>query len=60
MSKQYIAPITEVVEIETPQLMLTISGEQDGVGTGSGSAGNGTPDLANDRRGRWGNLWEEN
>ena len=59
MSKQYIAPVVKVVEIETPQLMLTLSGELDGVGTGSGSAGNDTPDLANKRRGRWGNLWEE-
>ena len=58
MKKRYIAPITEVLEMETPQLMLTISGEQGGVGTGSGSAGNGTPDLVNNRRGRWGNLWE--
>lgn len=58
MKKQYITPITEILEIESLQMMLTISGEQDETGLGNGSVGNNTPDLTNGRRGSWGNLWE--
>lgn len=52
----YIAPAIDTVEIEAELLMLTTSGETGEAGTGSGSAGDG-PELANDRRGSWGNLW---
>ena len=48
----------EVVVFEYEALMLTASSEQSSVGTGSGTAGNDTPDLSNKRRGTWGNLWE--
>ena len=56
MKKTYMAPMIEVVEFETESLMLTASSEIGEVGTGGGTAGNG-PDLANERRGAWGNLW---
>ena len=58
MKKQYVKPIMEVVVFEHEALMLTASSEQSSVGTGSGTAGNDTPDLSNKRRGTWGNLWE--
>ena len=57
MKKQYVTPIIDIVEIEHEALMLTASGEQSNVGTGSGTAGNDTPDLSNKRRDTWGNLW---
>ena len=57
MKKQYVAPIINIVEIEHEALMLTASSEQSNVGTGSGTAGNDTPDLSNRHRGTWGNLW---
>ena len=49
----------EVLELETTQLMLTASGETGSAGTGGtvGGSGDGTPDLAPNRRGTWGNLW---
>lgn len=56
MKKTYMAPMIEVVEFEPESLMLTASSEIGEVGTGGGTAGNG-PDLANERRGAWGNLW---
>ena len=54
--KDYIAPAIEIAEIETESLMLASSGELDQVGTGDGTAGKG-PELANNRRSDWGNLW---
>ena len=57
MKKQYVTPIIDIVEIEHEALMLTASSEQSNVGTGSGTAGNDTPDLSNRHRGTWGNLW---
>ena len=59
MKKRYIAPQMEVLELETTQLMLTASGETGSAGTGGtvGGSGDGTPDLAPNRRGTWGNLW---
>lgn len=58
MKKQYIKPAVEIVEIEQETLMLTASGEQTNAGTGSGTAGDDTPNLSNKHRGTWGNLWE--
>ena len=57
MKKQYIKPAVEIIEIEQEALMLTASGEQTNASTGSGTAGNDTPDLSNKRRDTWGNLW---
>ena len=58
MNKRYIAPATEVVEIEIQQLMLAQSNEQTETGSGnSGGSGVGTPDFANKKRGSWGDLW---
>ena len=56
--KKYIAPQIDVVELETPVLMLMASGETGGVGSGGGPVGDGTEDLSNRRRGEWGNLWK--
>ena len=51
----YIAPQMEVIEIENAS-MLAASAENipvGGDGQGGGSA------LSNDRRGSWGNLWDD-
>lgn len=50
--KEYIKPSAEVVEIETVQL-LAASAEDIPVVDGEG-----TDILSNDRRGKWGNLWD--
>ena len=55
--KLYVTPKLEVLEIKSPLLMLTVSSEKEEAGTGHGSVGNETPDLAPTRRGTWGNLW---
>ena len=57
IKKNYIAPSIEVVEVEYESLMTTASGETGNTGVGGGNAGNG-PELAKDRRGSWGNLWD--
>ena len=54
--KVYVAPVIEVVEIEFESLMSTTSGETGSAGVGPGPADG--PDLVNNRRGSWGNLWE--
>ena len=59
MKKRYVAPIIDIVDIEYEVLMLAVSSEQSNTGTGSGTAGNDTPDLSNKRRGTWGNLWDD-
>ena len=59
MTKQkYIVPRIEVVELEAQQSILAGSEETGSSNVGSGSVGDGTEDLANHRRGQWGNLWE--
>lgn len=52
----YVTPVVEVVELETETLMLTASSETGNAGTGSGNAGSG-PELSNEHRGTWGDLW---
>ena len=47
----------EIVELDVPQLILAASGETDSSGTGSGSVGDDTEDLARAKRGTWGDLW---
>lgn len=60
MKEQYIAPVIEVVEVEYPRLMITVSiAESDEVGVGDEMVDDSTPDLVNKRRGEWGNLWAE-
>ena len=56
MKKLYMAPAIEMVVLETESQMMTVSGETDNVGTGSGDA-EGGPGMANERRGGWGDLW---
>ena len=58
MKQKYQTPATEVLILDTPLLMLTISGEQDSVGTGDEIVGDNTPNLISYRRGSWGNRWE--
>ena len=52
--KAYIAPQMEVTEIDTVQ-MLAASASDIPVGGGNG----GGDALSNDRRGSWGNLWDD-
>ena len=56
--KKYIAPQMGIEELDTPQLMLSISGDTGKEGTGDSEAGDDTEDLSTRRRGTWGNLWE--
>lgn len=58
MKKYYVKPAIEAIEVQHEALMMTVSGEQDNVGTGDGTAGDDTPGLSRERRGSWGNLWE--
>lgn len=60
MHNKYIKPETSIVTISSSPLMMTTSGETGGAGTGTGSAGDNTPDLSEGRRGQWGDLWYEN
>lgn len=57
MKQQYVKPAIESIEVQHEALMMTVSGEQDNVGTGNGTAGDETPGLSRGRRGSWGNLW---
>ena len=58
LKQKYQTPKTEIIVLDTPQLMLTVSGEQDSAGMGDSNVGNDTPDLGINRRGSWGNRWE--
>ena len=51
--KQYIAPSMEVVEIELSELLASSIPDIDI------EDGEGTEILSNKRRGRWGNLWDD-
>lgn len=53
----YIAPQMEVIEIENAS-MLAASKPQPEIGVGEGSVGAGGA-WSNDRRGTWGNLWDD-
>ena len=56
---EYIKPSIDVVEVATESLMLSSSTETDSENSGQGSgSGMDTPDLSNNRRGSWGNLWD--
>lgn len=57
MKKEYMVPTIEVVEFASEILMNITSGESGQAATGSGTAGNETPDLVGRRRGSWGDLW---
>lgn len=56
MKKQYLGPTVEVVEFESEVLMNVVSSEQGETGT-IPEEGDGD-DLANHRRGSWGDLWK--
>ena len=49
----YIAPQMEVTEIDTVQMLAASAGDIPVVD------GEGTDILSNDRRGSWGNLWDD-
>ena len=53
--KAYIAPQMEVTEIDTVQMLAASASDipVGGDGNGGGDA------LSNDRRGSWGNLWDD-
>jgi len=58
MKQTYVAPTTEILELEMEPLMLEMSAEGSLDGTGSGGPGSGLDGDAQGRRGTWGNLWE--
>lgn len=60
MKQTYVAPTTEILELEMEPLMLEMSAEGSLPGTGTGEPGSGTGKDADaqGRRGTWGNLWE--
>ena len=59
MRKKYVVPAIDVVEVEMESLMLSNSTETDGANSGQGNGpGHGTPDLTNNHRGTWGNIWD--
>lgn len=56
--KEYLKPVSALVDIEIDVVMTTVSGETTGSGTGEGSAGDGDgEDLVRPSRGEWGDLW---
>ena len=58
MKKIYIKPEIKAVEFDSAVLMNVASNGIHQEETGDEKVGNETPDLANQRRGSWGNLWE--
>ena len=40
-------------------MMNTTSVETDGANVGNKPVGGNTPDLSGERRGEWGNLWDQ-
>ena len=59
MKNKYTSPEIQVVEFDTAEIMLTISGEQTGVGVGGGTVGNEAPDLTKRFKGEyWEHTWE--
>ena len=58
MSKKNFKPEVVSVEFVSSPLMLIVSVETGGVGTGGGTAGDEHPDLAGKNRGEWGNMWK--
>lgn len=51
--KAYIKPSAEVIEIDTVQMLAASAEDIPVVDEG------GTEILSNDRRGTWGNLWDD-
>lgn len=59
MKNKYTPPEIQDVEFDTSELMLTVSGEQTGVGVGGGTVGDEAPDLTNRFKGKhWEHTWE--
>jgi len=60
MKQTYVAPTTEILELEMEPLMLDMSasGSLPGTDTGEPGSGTGKDADAQGRRGTWGNLWE--
>lgn len=57
MKNKYSSPKCIEFTLTSEPLMNVVSGELGNAGAGNGTVGNNTPDLANRRRGEWGNLW---
>ena len=53
--KEYIKPSAEVIEIETVQMLAASANDIPVVG---GDDQGGTEILSNGRRGKWGDLWD--
>ena len=58
MKKTYIKPVIKEVEFDSAILMNVASNGIHKEETSDEKVGNETPDLANQRRGTWGSLWE--
>jgi hypothetical protein len=58
--KKYNTPIALKYELMSEPIMLVTSGEIQSGQVGNGSAGNQSPDLVNESRSEWGNLWGNN
>ena len=57
--KQYISPSVQSVDLDTSELMLTVSGESTDAGVGDGNVGDETPDLVSKHNGaHWNHSWE--
>lgn len=58
--KKYNTPIVLKYKLMSEPIMLVTSGETQSGQVGNGSAGNQSPDLVNESRSEWGNLWGNN
>lgn len=59
MRKEYITPSISVILVEVEPIMNTTSVETDGANVGNKPVGGNTPDLSGERRGEWGNIWDQ-
>ena len=55
--KKYDTPIALKYELMSDPIMLVTSGETQSGQVGNGSVGDESPDLVNENRSSWGNLW---
>lgn len=58
MKKRYYPPQAGFVKLVAGPIMNIIVASRIEIGTGGGSAGDDTPELAPKPRGEWGNLWK--
>ena len=59
MRKKYNRLVAEYVLLDVEPIMIIASAEQGNVGVGDKPVGGETPDLSNEFRCGWENIWEE-